>query len=85
MLPTTYSATQKFRTRTDNNNSSNLSFKVRKNHPKVHSKNRTFAFFIISKDRMCHILYSRVESSENVGFQYDGSSVIVDNSANAHI
>ena len=31
---------------------------------------------------ICHILYSIVESSEQVGFDFDGSTVIVDNSSN---
>ena len=34
---------------------------------------------------ICHILYSRLEYSENVGFDSDGSSLIVDNSYNAQI
>ena len=38
----------------------------------------------MSKDRICHILSSMMESSEQVGFDSDSSSVIVDNSANDH-
>ena len=34
---------------------------------------------------ICHILSSRVEHSEQVGFDSDGSSIIVDDSENAHI
>ena len=34
---------------------------------------------------ICHILSSRVEYSEQVGFDSNGSSVIVDNSDNAQI
>ena len=34
---------------------------------------------------ICHILSSIVESPEQVGFDYDGSTVIVDNYSNAHI
>ena len=38
-----------------------------------------------STDRICHILSSRVEYSEQFGFDSDGSSVIVDNSDNSYI
>ena len=34
----------------------------------------------MSKDRIFHVLYSRVEYSEQVGFDSDGSKSIVDNS-----
>ena len=34
---------------------------------------------------MYHILYSIVESSEQVGFDSDGSTFIVDETANVHI
>ena len=34
---------------------------------------------------ICHILFSTVEYSEHVEFDSNGSSVIVDKSANAHI
>ena len=34
---------------------------------------------------MCHIISSRVEYSEQVGFDSDGSTFIVDNYSNAHI
>ena len=37
------------------------------------------------KDRICHILSPILESSEQFKFDSDGSSVIVDNSENAHI
>ena len=84
-VPTTYSLRQKFRTRRYNTNSSNSSCKARKNPPKDHTKKRPFVFCKISKDRIFHILSSRVESSEKVGFESGGSSVIVDNSENAHI
>ena len=52
---------------------------------KGQTKNRPFVFFTISKDRICNILSSRVEYSEQVGFESDVSSVIVDNSENTHI
>ena len=39
----------------------------------------------ISNDSICHILSSRVESSEQVGFDSYGSSSIVDKSENDHI
>ena len=42
-------------------------------------------FSSISKDIICHIIYYSVGSSEQVGFESDMSSVIVDNSENAHI
>ena len=38
-----------------------------------------------SKDRIWHTLSSRDESSEQVGFDSDRSTVIVDKSANAYI
>ena len=34
---------------------------------------------------MCHIISSRVEYSEQVGFDSDGSTFIADNSSNAQI
>ena len=34
---------------------------------------------------ICHILYSRVEYLEQVGFDSDGSSVIVDESKNSQV
>ena len=37
------------------------------------------------KDGICHILSSRVESSESIGFDSYGYAVMVDNSANGHI
>ena len=84
-VPTTDFARQKFRTRRDNKSSSNPSWKARKKTSKEHTKNRPFGFCIISKDRICNILSSRVESSEQVGFESDGSSVIVDKSENYQI
>ena len=53
--------------------------------PKGHTKNISFVFCTISKDMIFHILSSRVVSSEQVGFYYDGSSSIVDISNNYHI
>ena len=61
------------------------SWKARKKPPKGYNKNRPFVFFKISKDSICHILYSRAQYSEQVGFDSAGLIVIVDNSANAHI
>ena len=81
----TDSAKKKCTTRRENSNSSKLSWKSRKNPPKVHNKNIPFVLCTISNDRIYHILSSRVESSEKFGFESDGSSVIVDNYANAHI
>ena len=82
---TTYFARKKFRSRRDNPNSIKLSCKSIKKPLKVHTKNRTFLFCKISKDRIFHILSSRVKSSDQVIFDSDGSSVIVDKSANDHI
>ena len=59
-------------TRRENPNSSQPSWKTRKKHPKGHTKNRSFVFCTISNDRICHILSSRVEPSEQGGFDYDG-------------
>ena len=53
--------------------------------PKFHTKNKPFVSCTISKDWICHILSSWVESSEQVGFDSNGSTVIVDNSENDHI
>ena len=44
-----------------------------------------FIFCTISKDRIYHILSSKVESSENVAFDSDESKVIVYNSFNRNI
>ena len=84
-VPATYFLKQKCRTRGKNPSSSDLMWKARKNPPKSHTKNRPFVLCKISKDRMCHIISSRLESSEKVGFGSDGSSFIVDNSENSHI
>ena len=69
----------------ENKNSSKLSCKARNKPHKCHTKNRPFVFYTISKDRICHILFSRVESPENIGFDSDGSSGILDNSDNEYI
>ena len=79
-VPTTDFTRQKCGTRRENPNSSELSWKARKNPPKGHTKNTPFFFCTISKDIICHILSSRVESSEQLGFEYYGSSIIVDHS-----
>ena len=84
-VPTTYFSRKKIRTRRDNPNLNNFSWKSRKKPPKGHIKNRAFCFCKISKDWMCHIISPRVESSEEDIFDSDGSSVIVDNSENSHI
>ena len=76
---------QKFRTRRENPNSSKPSWRSRNQPLQGHTNNRPFVFCKISKDRICHILSSRVESSEQVVFDSDGSSFIVDNSTNSHI
>ena len=70
-VTTTYSARQKFRTRRENKNSSKLGWKSRNNPPKGHTRNRPFVFYAISKDKICHLLSLRVESSEQVGFDSD--------------
>ena len=84
-MATTEFTRQKCITRRNNPNSSMISWKEGEKPPKGHTKNRPLAFFTISKDRICHILSSRVESSEQVEFEYYGLSVIVDNSVNAHV
>ena len=63
---------KKYRARTCNSNSSNLSKKAIKNPPKFHTKNISFVFCTMTKDKICHILSSRVEYSEQVGFDSDG-------------
>ena len=63
----------------DNPNSSNISWKSRKKAPKVHTKDRS------SKYKICHKVSSWVYFPEQVLFDSDGSSVIVDNYANDHI
>ena len=55
---------QKWITKRWNPNSIKLSWKAKKRPPKVHTKNRPFVLCTISKDGICHILSSRVESSE---------------------
>ena len=57
----------------------------KKEAPQSHTKNRPFVFCTVLKDVVCHILSSRVESSEQVKFDSDGLSAMVDNSENAQI
>ena len=76
---------QKCRTRRDNPYSNNPSWKARKKPFKGHTKNRSFFSCKNSKDRICHMLYSRVGSPEKNGFDSYGSSLIVDNSENDNI
>ena len=76
---------KKCRTGRDNSSSSKPSCKARNKSPKGHTKNRLFVFFTIPKDIIFHILSSRVESSEKVGFNSDGSTVISDSSVNVNI
>ena len=49
------------------------------------TKNRPFLYWKPPNDRICHILSSRVDYSEHIGFDSDGSTVIVDNSENSHV
>ena len=84
-MPTIEFSRQKCVTKRENPNSSKLSWMEIKKPPKGHTKNIPFVFCTISKSRICHILSPRVEYSYQVGFDSDGSSVIVDNSYNAHI
>ena len=83
-LPT-YFVWQHCRNRRENTNWGNPSWNARKRTPKGHTKDRPFCFYKMSKGGICHILYSIVESSEQVVFYSDGSSVIADNSCNAQI
>ena len=46
----------------------------------IGNKNRTFDYYTILKDRICHKIFSRLESSSIIGFDYDGSIVLFDNS-----
>ena len=69
----------------ENTNSSKPSWKAGNPPPNRHTKNRTFVLCTISKDRICHIISSRVEYSEQVWFEYDVLKVIFENSANSHI
>ena len=72
-VPTSDFARQKFRNRRENPNSSKISCRARNKLFKGHTKNRPFIFCTISNDRICHILSSREENSEQVGFDSDGS------------
>ena len=45
-------ARERLRTRRENTNSSNISWKARKKPPKGHTKNRPFVFCTVSKDRI---------------------------------
>ena len=60
-VPKTDFARQKFRTRRYNPTSSKPGWKASKKPPRGHTKIDPF-FWIFSKDRICHILSSRVES-----------------------
>ena len=84
-VPTTDFARQKWRTRRENTNSIKPSWRSRNKPPKGHTKNIPFVLRTISKDKICDILYSIVEPSEQVRFGYNWLSVIVDNSENSHI
>ena len=44
-----------------------------------------FVYYIITQDRLCHILSANIESTKRVGFYSDGSELVVYNSANTHI
>ena len=61
------------------------SWKSRNKPPKTHTKNIPFVYSTISNNKICQILYSIVESSEQILFYSDGSAFIADNSANAQI
>ena len=76
MVRTTDFSKQKCRTSRKNKNSSEPSWKKRKKTSEGHTKNRTFVLCTISKDGICQILSSRLESLEKIGFDSYGSSVI---------
>ena len=59
-VPTTESERQKIRTRRENPKPSKPRLKARNKSPKGHTKNRLFVFLKFSKDKICHILYSRL-------------------------
>ena len=84
-LPKTDSARQKCIIRRYNTNKSKPSWKARNKPRKCHTKTRPFVFCTISKYGMFQILSSRVESSEKVGFDSYGSSVIFDKYVKAQI
>ena len=84
-VTTTDFARQKCRTRRDNPKPDKPSWKARNKPPKGHTKNIPLVYCKFSKDGVFHILSSRVEYSERIGLYSDGSTVIADNSANAHI
>ena len=65
--------------------SSKISWKAINKPPKGHTKNRPFVFCTISKDGICHIISSILESSEQVRFDSDESSATVDKYDNARI
>ena len=73
------------RTRRDNPKSNKTIWQAINKTPKGRTKNRPFVYCIILKDIICHILSSRVESSERIGFDSYWSTVIVHNYANKNI
>ena len=78
-------ARQKCITRRKNPNSRKSSWKTRQNTPKGQTKIRPFVFCRISKDWIFHTIYQILEYPEQVGFEYDVPTVIVDNYSNAKI
>ena len=84
-VPTSGFARQKCITSKENPKPVKSSRKAIKKLPKVKTKDRTFGFCTISKDRICHILSSIVQSPEKFGFNSDGSTVLAANSENAQI
>ena len=63
-----------------NPKSSKPSCNARNTPPKGRNKNRPFSYYKFLKGRIFHILSSRVESSESIGFDSFGCKVIVNNS-----
>ena len=84
-VTTTYFARLKCRTIRENKDSSKPSWNAINNPPKGHTRNRSYVFCALSKYFICHIISSKVESSEQILFYSDGSAFIADNSANAQI
>ena len=68
-----------------NQNQTNLVERQERSLPKGHTEKRPFFYCKFLKYRIYHILRSRVESTEHIGFDSDVSTVIVDNYDNEHI
>ena len=68
---------QNYITSRDNPKLEKLCRKTKNNPPKGHNKNQPFVYYKISKDVICHILASRVQTTQLIGIYYDGFTVIL--------